>query len=316
MTTHRTVIFADLTGSTGVFEALGNEKATLAVTRLTQLIGETCTLFNGRVVKTLGDGVLAVFPAEFDAVSAVVELQRAHQNRIAKWPTRLLMHLKVGMANGEIIQVDGDCFGEAVNLASRLSDLAGPGEIWATRELMLAVDPPSGVRFRELGLISIRGLTEPRALTRIDWNTEGEPSSLMTMPASLDVFSPNRMDSVLGQIELSWLDVRARFSSERLPVNLGRQGDVEFAVNDPRVSRLHARIDWVNQHFVLTDLSSYGTWVRFAGSSHEVTLRRGECVLLGQGDISLGAPFSDFTAPTVSFLIFDGAMALAHQARA
>jgi len=55
------VIFADLTGSTAAFETLGNERATLVVTRLTQLMGETCALHNGRVVKTLGDGVLALF---------------------------------------------------------------------------------------------------------------------------------------------------------------------------------------------------------------------------------------------------------------
>jgi len=314
MSAIRTVIFADLTGSTGVFEALGNEKATLAVTRLTQLIAETCTLFNGRVVKTLGDGVLTVFSSEVDAVAAVVELQRAHQRRIANWPPSLLMHLKVGMASGPIVEIDGDCFGDAVNLASRLSDLAGPAEIWATRELIESLSPPAGVLFRDLELIGIRGLSEPRPLARVDWNAADEQASQLTMPASLSEISARR-DPALGQIELAWLDIRSRFDSTRLPVHLGRLGDVDFAVNDPRVSRLHARIDWVNQHFVLTDLSSYGTWVRFAGSTSEVALRRSECVLPGQGEISLGAPFSDFTAPTVSFTISEGAVGLARGGR-
>ena len=51
MGTFHTVIFADLTGSTGVFEALGNQKATLAVTRLTQLMGQACESHQGQVVK-------------------------------------------------------------------------------------------------------------------------------------------------------------------------------------------------------------------------------------------------------------------------
>lgn len=77
-------------------------------------------------------------------------------------------------------------------------------------------------------------------------------------------------------------------------------------VNDQRVSRLHAKIEWRDNHFVLSDLSSYGTWVKFAGSDTELALRRGECVLHGNGDIALGAPFSDFTVPTVSFNLSGG----------
>ena len=61
MVVQATVVFADLTGSTAFFEALGNEKATRAVTRLTQWISDVCEAHQGRVVKKLGDGVLAVF---------------------------------------------------------------------------------------------------------------------------------------------------------------------------------------------------------------------------------------------------------------
>ena len=56
-----TVVFVDLTGSTAFYMVLGNEKATQAVTRLTQWIGDVCEAYHGRVVKKLGDGVLAVF---------------------------------------------------------------------------------------------------------------------------------------------------------------------------------------------------------------------------------------------------------------
>jgi len=309
-----TVIFADLTGSTGVFEALGNQKATLAVTRMTQLIGEVCVDHRGRVVKTLGDGVLAVFDHEADAVDAMVDLQRGHQVRTANWPQKLLMQIKVGMASGEIVPVDGDCYGEAVNLASRLCDLAGSGEIWATLGTVEALDPSSGVRFRSLGPIRIRGLADTREVCQIDWNM-GEATDMMTVPAPLTGLERNP-DPVLGKIELSWLDMNAAFRSSELPIHLGRLSDVEFAVNDPRVSRRHARIDWVNNHFVLTDLSSYGTWVRFAGSPNELALRRDECVLHGRGEISLGAPFTDFTAPTVIFSLSDGAVSLVHQRKA
>ncbi len=310
MGTFHTVIFADLTGSTGVFEALGNQKATLAVTRLTQLMGQACESHQGRVVKTLGDGVLAVFARESDAVEAMVALQREHRERIAQWPPKLLMQIKVGMASGDIVRVDGDCYGEAVNLAARLCDMAAPGEIWATSQLTDAVPLTSGVRVRALGSIAIRGMAETRDVCQVNWDGS-ESTDLLTLPAALG--GPERAEQALSRINLSWLDVNAAFRASQLPIHLGRLSDAEFAVNDPRVSRRHARIDWVDNNFVLTDLSSYGTWVRFQGGSAELALRRSACVLLEKGEIALGAPFTDFTAPTVSFTLSNGAVSLLHQ---
>ena len=54
---------------------------------------------------------------------------------------------------------------------------------------------------------------------------------------------------------------------------------------------------------MLVDVSSYGTWVRFAGANAAVLLRREECVLYGSGDIALGAPFSDSSVPVVTFKV-------------
>ena len=71
-----------------------------------------------------------------------------------------------------------------------------------------------------------------------------------------------------------------------------------------------AQISWRDGNFVLTDVSSYGTWVRFGASDSELALRRQECVLMSNGEIALGAPFEDFTVPTVSFKFADGKMHL------
>src|SRR5512141_1748677 len=83
-----TVVFADLAGSTGVYEALGNARAAEVITRLTQWIRRVCESSGGRVVKTLGDGVLAVFPDARAAIAAVVTLQRAQADRPPDWPER------------------------------------------------------------------------------------------------------------------------------------------------------------------------------------------------------------------------------------
>ena len=179
-----TVVFADLTGSTGVFEALGNAKATQAITRLTDWMGRVCTSRQGDVVKNLGDGVLMVFAQNTDAVDAVTEMQRAHTERIKTWPDKLKMHLQVGLARGEVIEQAGDYFGDAVNVASRLSDLSGPDQILSTDTVVNGLPSDTLVRFRSLGAVDIRGRNEACMVYRVEWQNE-VLSDFFTVPAGL-----------------------------------------------------------------------------------------------------------------------------------
>lgn len=294
-----TVVFADLTGSTGVFESLGNAMATQAITRLTQWIGKVCEGHGGHVVKYLGDGVLLVFVENNNALEAVTELQRVHCDRIENWPDPLKMRLQVGMARGQVVQQDGDVFGDAVNVASRLSDLSGADQILATEAVIERLAPDSSVRFRCLGALDIRGRTEACVVYRVEWQPEAL-SEFFTLQAGL---SPSLAPTVAAPkaISLSWLDIHAMFMSSDLPIFLGRDEGAHFVVQDPRVSRTHARIEWRAGKFYLEDISSYGTWVRFSDSASVVALRRQECVLPLEGEIALGASFEDFTVPTVNF---------------
>jgi adenylate cyclase len=84
---------------------------------------------------------------------------------------------------------------------------------------------------------------------------------------------------------------------------LGRSPQVTYCIDDARVSRSHARIDWHGGAFQLTDLSFNGTYVRFSNADEVVSLRRGNCTLHGSGVLGLGASLMDPTAPRVSFEI-------------
>jgi adenylate cyclase len=303
MSDQTTVMFADLMGSTGVFETIGSARASRVVTGLTQWIGDIVAAHRGRVVKTLGDGVLAVFPHAPDAISAVVEMQRSHQKRIASSSASTRMPIRIGVARGEVEFVDGDCYGDAVNVASRLSDLTGPHQIWANNLSLEHSVESDGVRFRPLGPITIRGRVEPCQVFQVEWHVDVS-SDFLTMQATLAPADEQlERDLLGGEIELQWLDQRKRFRSHQLPIHIGRVSQAEFVVNDPRVSRTHARIDWRNGSILLVDVSSYGSWVRFSGGGADLLLRREECVLHGKGEIALGASFSDLSVPTVMFSV-------------
>ncbi len=299
-----TVVFTDLHGSTAVFEALGNARATETITEITAWIAKHCEAEGGHVVKTLGDGVLALFPDGSKAVKALVELQRLNSKRMLRVPSDLAMPIRIGLASGEVEIVAGDCYGDAVNVAARLCDLCGPNQIWANAAALDTVVESPGVAFRMLGPINIRGRAEPCTVYQIEWHEE-EATDFLTMQGDIDVLYSNGDVDVLGrEIELTWQGDSKRFKSFELPIHIGRVRTVEFMVNDPRVSRTHARLEWRNGSVVLVDVSSFGSWVRFSGETgSDVLLRRDECVLHGQGELALGASFADPNVPTVHFRI-------------
>ena len=299
-----TVVFTDLHGSTAVFEALGNAKATALVTQITQWIAHRCEAHGGRVVKTLGDGVLAMFPSPQGAVDAVVDIQRSNFKSVNRTSKITAMPIRIGVASGEVEVVQGDCYGDAVNVASRLCDLCGPNQIWANDAALATAVEVQGVTFRALGLINVRGRAEPCKVFQLEWREE-QASDFLTMQGDLDPGLISGERDILGrEIELSWMETSQTFKAFDLPVSIGRVRTAEFVVNDPRVSRTHVRIDWRNGSIVLVDVSSYGSWVRFgASSSAPVLLRREECVLHGSGELALGASFTDLSVPTVSFKV-------------
>ncbi len=301
---HKTVVFADLTGSTGVFELLGDLKATNAITRLTQWMGAVCTSHGGRVVKYLGDGVLMVFTHSGAALEAVVSLQRLHSQRLGKWPKELRMRLKVGLARGPVVEQQDDIFGDAVNVASRLSDLAGEDQVLATDTVIDDLPPAHGHRCRSLGPMDIRGRAEPWVVFRVEWQEE-VLTEFLTMPGTLNPPPTRKPDAEAQRIELSSLGTVMSFGVAQLPALMGRDPEAHFIVQDQRVSRLHARIVWRQGQFVLEDVSSYGTWVRFTGNDNIIALRRQDCMLHDSGEIALGASFDDFSVPTIAFRLIN-----------
>jgi adenylate cyclase len=298
-----TVVFTDLHGSTAVFGALGNVRATETITAITSWIANLSQSFGGRLVKTLGDGVMVVFADNAKAIDFVVEAQRAHFKGQHRQSSDVRLPIRIGIAKGEIEELAGDCYGDAVNVAARLCDLCGPNQIWASDSVVDSVSLARGVSTRSLGPIHIRGRVEACGVYQIEWREE-EPSDFLTMQAQLVTDFGHERDVLGKEVCLRWGETVASFRSYELPAQIGRVKSAEFVVSDPRVSRNHAKLVWRNGGVILVDLSTYGTWVRFSDDAPgDILLRREECVLHGSGQLALGASFTDSTVPTVQFEI-------------
>jgi len=289
----RTVLFADLRGSTSLFETLGNEAATTVVTRnvaeLSRIVGER----QGTLVKTLGDGLMAVFETPQAAVHAAGQMHQALARlQQAKRATQPLS-LQVGLAHGEVVEVGGDCFGDAVNVAARLLDHAGDNETLGTSAVVEALAAGEQARFRSLELMQLRGRAEPVHVYLLDARRSGDVATT--------TFGGLSLTPEAERIRLRWLDQTTTFRGQQLPIVLGRSPQATYSINDSRVSRSHARIDWHGGAFQLTDLSYNGSFVRFGDADEVVALRRSTCTLHGHGVIGLGAPPFDALSPCVSF---------------
>ncbi|WCM95175.1 adenylate/guanylate cyclase domain-containing protein [Acidovorax sp. NCPPB 2350] len=296
-----TVVFSDIVGTTALFETHGNARAAATVTWLTEWIAAVMVVHGGRVVKTLGDGVLAVFPGPAVAVEAVVDMVRRHHERPGQ--SGLSMDLRVGMAHGEVVEMDGDTYGDAVNVAARLCERAGPREIWADAAVARLAGPVDGTAYVRLGQLELRGRTEPLMVHQVDWR-QGEEHGLITQHADLPS-SVTPLEAASARIELGWGGSFRAFGAADGPVQVGRSSQVPVRLADSRVSRLHARIEWRGGTITFIDMSSFGSWVRFDGSAAVVALRRDACVLHGSGQIALGVPFGRPDTPTVGFGVTD-----------
>ena len=294
----RTVVFADVVGSTGLYKSLGDTAAARLMTQVTQAAGETIAQHHGQVVKTLGDGLLAVFDDNAAAVQACCDAQRGLASWTHESSAPVSVPLKIGVSRGPVVLTPGDCFGDAVNAAARLSGSAAGGQILLGEADTDALPLDLQARLRSLGSIFLRGYEQPVPVHQIEWDAGWQNSQ--TMP-----HLPTVIASATQRLSLSWLDVQQEMPASQGLLHIGRTQAAEFVVNDIRVSRQHARIEWRGSYFMLTDLSSNGTWVRYAGQDNALALRRNECVLHGQGEICLGAKPTDPTAPTVLFEVFD-----------
>ena len=292
-----TVVFADLVGSTSLYERLGDAAASRFVNELVGKLRQVFEQHQGRVVKLLGDGLFVVFASQADALAASTEIQK----KLLDAPLQPggmgpPVQFQIGIESGEVVEIDGDCFGDTVNSAARLADLAGGGQILTTQNVWAALLPIQRAALRSMGPMYLRGRAEASHVYRVEWQTGRDEEATM---AGRSMFAVSQT----SYLELSYAGVLVRLDAKSKAISLGRAAESLLPLNDQRVSRMHAMLVWRGGQFVLTDASTYGTWVYMGNQNEAVVLRRTECYLVGSGQIVPGCSLLDEAAPRIDFVI-------------
>lgn len=278
--TERSILFADVAGSTRLYEKLGDAEAKRAIEHCLKRVAMSVEAFQGRVVKTIGDAVLAVFPdAEVCLQGACQMQQRVHDlPHVGGLP----LEIRVGFHHGPVIEDGSDVFGDAVNVAARMGEIARPGQIIVSASSIAGLSALTRQATREIEAVAVKGKSASVRVCEVLWRGEND---LTLMAATPSTNPPQGTRLILRHDGVELL----------LPVQwdqlvLGRDKSCDLCLPDPMASRQHARIERRGEKFVLVDQSTNGTWLAFAGES-EVALRREDAILRGGGRISLGHPY-------------------------
>ena len=124
--------------------------------------------FGGRIVKTTGDGMLVEFPSAVDAVKCASEIQDAMAGRNTDVPDNIRMQFRIGINLGEIIiDTDGDIFGDGVNIAARLEELAMPGTVNISEDVYRQVHGRLDAGLEDLGPQTLKNIANPVKVYRV-----------------------------------------------------------------------------------------------------------------------------------------------------
>ena len=282
------VLFADVSGSTRLYETLGDERAFATVGECLALVRAACEGHGGRVVKTIGDEMMAAFTRADAAAQAALSMQAAVS--AAQFAGVAKLAIRAGFHFGPAIVTDGDVFGDSVNVAARLAGVAHASQVITSAATVSLMSPWLRARTREIGALTVKGKLRDMNVCELLWQDAGEDlTTLATRVAS----APARIAIRHGGREVILDEWKSALA-------LGRDAQNDVVIADRLASRMHARIERRRDRFVLVDHSSNGTFLTLDGEP-EMPLRREEFVLRGRGRISFGHAHAADPAETVEF---------------
>lgn len=281
------ILFADVVGSTRLYEMLGDEAARGLVAICVDVMRRATEQHDGKVVKTIGDEILATFEDCDGALDAAVQMHteiHAHPALVAGGQR---LAIRIGAHYGTVVVEPRDVFGAAVHTANRMTTQAKAGQILITEAIYQALSPEWKAGCRQVDVAVPRGQYGEVAVYEVLWEGEDVTSMLPTIATITEHHHPFR-------IHLKYRDREIVLDDRRRPsLTIGRGEDSDLVVAGNLVSRLHARVEAGKNRFLLVDQSTNGSFIE-PDSGESSFVRRDSMPLRGRGIIGLGqAPEPD-----------------------
>ena len=270
------VLFTDIQGSTAYYEKFGDIAGFAMVHQCNSLLEKVVNKRGGRVIKNIGDAIMACFDSCEQCVRTAMEMQQKLKELNAGKKDADCTRVRVGAHYGLGIVKSDDVFGDVVNVASRVQSLALPEQILVSDSLSEQV-AACRLDIVSLGRFQLKGKSEERELFEVRWNQD--------LPARANlghtiIASPTKQ---IQEFRLQHLTPEGKADNEHLLVEAGltigrNQGDLQFP-DDSSMSSPHARIFIHNGQPMVEDLSTQlGVFIRLKGV---FTLEDRDIVIIG-----------------------------------
>lgn len=271
------ILFADVVGSTQLYDRFGDDKASTTVARCLRVMKDATKTNNGAVIKTIGDEVMATFPSSDDAVSAAVQMQKL----VGAGDDEIQISIRVGCHFGPVVQDKNDIFGAAVHTAHRLTSQAKSKQIVVSEASVNNMSSERRAQTRQIDIATVRGRKDEVALYEVLW----QPDEVTGMFPEIDWGSTTNNAT---RLVLSTSNQEIIVDDNFKGISIGRSDDNDLVVKGNLISRMHARVEMRRGKFILIDQSTNGTFLETA-QGEQTFVRRDSAQLTGAGLLGLGS---------------------------
>jgi class 3 adenylate cyclase len=284
------ILFADVVGSTKLYELLGDLRAREMVGICIDVMRAATEKNNGTVIKTMGDEVMSTFPTADDALNAAAQMQKHIAGHPQLKVDEQTVAIRIGCNFGPVVLENRDVFGSAVHTANRMTSQAKAGQIMTTATMVERLSGDWRASVRQIDIATLKGRSSEVALFEVLWQTD----DVTSMVPAIAITSREREKAGKSH------NLRLRYQGQEVVVNdgranitIGRAEENDLVIKGSLISRLHARVEINRNKFMLVDQSTNGTFV-LGKDGEEAFVRRDSMQIRGEGLIGLGkAPDSN-----------------------
>lgn len=280
------ILFADVVGSTKLYEQLGDARAREMVGICIEVMRAATEQNGGNVIKTMGDEVMATFTTADDALNAAAQMQKQISTHPALKVDEHAVAIRIGCNFGPVVVENRDIFGSAVHTANRMTSQAKAGQVMTTSTMVEQLSPDWRASVRQIDIATLKGRSSEVALFEVLWQPE-DVTSMVPAIASRDRAAKAQ------RLRLRYQGQEIFVNDGRANITIGRAEENDLVVKGNLISRLHARVEISRNKFMLVDQSTNGTFV-LGKDGEEAFVRRDSMQIRGEGLIGLGkAPDSN-----------------------
>lgn len=285
------ILFADISGSTSLYEKLGDIAAQSQIGLRLEKIASVVKLHSGTVIKSIGDELMCCFDKPGDAVRASCEIHDAMEQQTGVGDLRLAV--RIGIHFGPAIRKDNDLFGDAVNVAARITSLAKAKQTLTSAQTVEMLTPSEQAMTRPLSLTPVKGKVEMLALQEVIWKQN-----------NLTLLHLDRTQSVGGlsqRLVLKYQNSTLAIEGNGASFIVGREDSCQLQVFSTHASRQHGKIEHRMGKFVFVDQSANGTYISLPDIDN-LFIHREELPLFGSGILCCGEKIQDGNPHLIHFV--------------